>query len=116
MQVVLLSTDLMVVSRVQGAAAQASISVRTAGSVSQAVELLRELPADLLIVDLSLPALAIDALMEEVRTSRSSAVRIVAFGPHVHADRLEAARAAGCNGVMSRGQFFAQVDALLRGK
>jgi hypothetical protein len=38
--------------------------------------------------------------------------RVVAFGPHVHVDKLAAARAAGCE-VMSRGQFLTQIGDVL---
>lgn len=114
MLAVLLSADLMVVSRVEGAAVQAGVELQSSGSVPRALELLGESPVDLLIVDLSLPALTIDALVEKARTSQAPALRIMAFGPHVHEDRLAAARTAGCDAVLSRGQFFAQVDQLLR--
>jgi hypothetical protein len=43
----------------------------------------------------------------------SAATRVIAFGPHVHEDRLAAARAAGCDSVLSRGQFFSQAENVL---
>ncbi|MEM8781812.1 MAG: hypothetical protein AAGE65_03060 [Planctomycetota bacterium] len=39
--------------------------------------------------------------------------RVVAFGPHVDAARLEAARTAGADEVMARGAFAAQLPALV---
>jgi hypothetical protein len=38
---------------------------------------------------------------------------IVAYAPHVHEDRLRAATEAGCNEVLSRGQFDRQMDDIL---
>jgi AmiR/NasT family two-component response regulator len=38
---------------------------------------------------------------------------IVAFGPHVHEARLAAARDAGCDLVLTRGQFDSQIESLL---
>jgi len=40
---------------------------------------------------------------------------VVAFGPHVHEERLAAAREAGCDEVLSRGEFFARVNAIVQG-
>jgi hypothetical protein len=39
--------------------------------------------------------------------------RAIAFGPHVHVQRLEAARAVGFGLVVSRGQFVMQLRQLL---
>ncbi len=116
MTIVLLSGDLMVVSRVQNAAAAAGVGVQSAGSLSQAVEKCAELSAPQLIVDLSAPALDIANLVMQLRGRQAddaTASRIIAFGPHVHEARLAAAREAGCDAVMSRGQFFGQIDAIL---
>jgi hypothetical protein len=38
---------------------------------------------------------------------------VIAFGPHVHAEALEAAAAAGCDQVLSRGALMAQLVAIL---
>jgi hypothetical protein len=35
--------------------------------------------------------------------------KIVAFGPHVHEAKLAAARSAGCDEVISRGRFHAEL-------
>ena len=113
MRMILVSNDLMVVSRVQGAAAKAGASVEVASSVAGAGDALQGKAAELVIVDLGC---SIVDLEEQVATLKSKAIApvlVVAFGPHVHEDRLAAARAAGCDVVMSRGQFFAQIDALL---
>jgi hypothetical protein len=68
----------------------------------------------LVLVDLGAPSLNIEALVEHVRAVPGAAPRIVAFGSHVHVERLAAAREAGCDTVMSRGQFFARLDEVLR--
>jgi DNA-binding response OmpR family regulator len=113
MTVVLLTSDLMVVSRVDGAAARAAAAMRTAGDVSQAVQHCAQEQATLLIVDLSLPSLDIAALIQQLRAAMNGLPRIVAFGPHVHEERLAAARRAGCGEVVSRGEFFARLDTML---
>ncbi len=116
MNIVLFSGDLLVVSRVQNAAAAAGFRVQSVGNLTQAVEKCAELHPSLVIADLSAPALDIAELVTELRASQADdakAPRIIAFGPHVHEDRLAVARDAGCDDVMSRGQFFGQIDAIL---
>lgn len=113
MRLVLLSNDLMVVSRVEGAAARIGALVRAAAGAAKALEFHGAEPADVVIVDLAISPLGLSALVNQLKSDTSHPMRIVAFGPHVHEDRLAAARAAGCDVVMSRGQFFAQADAIL---
>jgi DNA-binding response OmpR family regulator len=114
MTIVLLSGDLLAVSRVAGAAAQQGIAFQSAPAAEQAAELCRTHAASMLIVDLSTPSLDVDALVGAMKTDKGNRPTIVAFGPHVHEERLAAARDAGCDRVVSRGQFMAQVDTLLQ--
>lgn len=113
MSVILLSSDLVAVSRVSGAAAQAGAVVRTVSNADEAAECCVAESAAMLIIDLALPSLDIGALVQRLRGGANVA-KIVAYGPHVYAERLAAARQAGCDKVVSRGQFFAQLDAILR--
>jgi len=113
MAAVLLSADLMVVSRVQGAAAQRGVVVSSVASVLAAVDRCATERADLLLVDLTTPTLDISQLVAQLKSAIAQPPRVVAFGPHVHEARLDAARQAGCDEVISRGQFFSQVDAIL---
>lgn len=113
MSAVLLSGDLMVVSRVEGAASRVGLPLRVAATAARAEELCREQSTRLLVVDLTAPLLDIAALTTAMKALCDGGPRIVAFGPHVHEARLAAAREAGCDSVVSRGQFFAQIDAIL---
>jgi CheY-like chemotaxis protein len=115
MKVVLLSNDLMVVSRVQGAAAGGGLSVTTVSDAAQAIECCRAMESGTLLVDLAVPAVDMNVLVSDLKILGTQSPRIVAFGPHVHEQRLAAARQAGCDEVVSRGQFFAQLESLLRG-
>lgn len=115
MKAVLLSGDLMVVSRVEGAAAQAGAAVRAVTNATQAIEACESESAEVLVIDLAPPAMDVAALVAQLRASRGDSMRIIAFGPHVQEDKLAAAREAGCDVVVSRGQFFTQVGALLSG-
>jgi CheY-like chemotaxis protein len=113
MPVVLLSNDLAVLSRVEGPVANRGDSIRVASAPLQAVEYCRDEMVDVLIIDLTLPSIDIDSMIAQLRTNETSRPRVIAFGPHVHEQRLEKARQAGCDEVVSRGQFFAQIDAIL---
>jgi DNA-binding response OmpR family regulator len=114
MTVLLLTRDLSVISQVDGAATRIGASARTVSSVDDAVEACNGGDVELIVVDLGTPSLDIGRLVEQVKASARSP-RIVAFGSHVHVEKLNAAREAGCDEVMSRGQFFGQLDAVLRG-
>ncbi len=114
MTIVLLSGDLMVVSRVAGAAAQQRLELQTAANAQQAVEACRKHATHMLIVDLSTPSLDVAELVAAVKADNDRAPTILAFGPHVHEERLAAARAAGCDRVVSRGQFMGQIDTQLQ--
>lgn len=113
MTVVLLSSDLTVLSRVEGAANRQGKAVQIASTGPQALDRDSAGQAELLIIDLSLPSLDVEAIVGQLKSKGTAATRIIAFGPHVHEMRLNAARDAGCDLVVSRGRFFAQLDSIL---
>ena len=112
--VLLVTRDLAVVSQVDGAAARVGSTVRAVASESDAAARSASDEAELVIIDLSVPSLNVKSLVEQVKAA-TNGPRVVAFGSHVHVEKLAAAREAGCDVVMSRGQFFGQLDAVLRG-
>jgi DNA-binding response OmpR family regulator len=114
MNVLLLSGDLMVASRVEGAAARIGLSLRTVSTDDQAATACANQPNGLLIVDLSTAGLDVAALIAGLTAMADRRPKTIAFGPHVHESLLSAAREAGCDEVISRGQFFAQLDEILR--
>jgi CheY-like chemotaxis protein len=114
MTIVLLSGDLMIVSRVAGAAAQVGAQLKSAAAAEEAVEMCRAHAAGMLIIDLSTRSLDFAQLVAAVKSGNEHPPTIVAFGPHVHEERLAAARDAGCDRVVSRGQFMGQLETLLQ--
>lgn len=115
MTVLLLSRDLAVISQVDGAAARVGVAVRAVSSESDAVAVCTSEEVELVLVDLGIGELDLGTLVGRVKGARPVAPRVVAFGSHVHVEKLAAARDAGCDAVMSRGQFFSRLDAVLRG-
>jgi hypothetical protein len=66
------------------------------------------------LVDLTLDGLDVDDLMQQLAVHEGEPPRVIAYGPHVHEERLAQARAAGCE-VLTRGEFnarMAQIAAL----
>lgn len=110
MDILLLSPDLATSSTVQGAAERFGISFDTAWDVDMLMEKGKVDPPNLVILDLSTPNIDPIALVPRIRDLPVEPRRIVAFGPHVHEARLAAARDAGCDAVLSRGRFHAELD------
>lgn len=110
--VLLVSADLFLGSRVRGAIESQGWTLETAGTGARAVERLQSgKPYGLVLVDLETPALQIES-MSAARAE--GAPPIIAYGPHVHEKRLDAARTAGCDRVLTRGQFNATLSQLLK--
>ncbi len=112
MLVVLLSGDLMGASRIAGAARLANVEFRMAGSVDATIDCCAEQKVSLVMVDLAMAGLDVFSLVARLK-SNQEAPAIVAFGPHVHEAMLDAAQEAGCNHVLSRGQFMSQAGAII---
>ena len=69
----------------------------------------------LVILDLGMPGLDVRGVVARLRALRVPAAKIIAFGPHVHEALLQAARDAGCDTVLARGQFYARLDEIVTG-
>ncbi|MFL5331086.1 MAG: response regulator [Gemmataceae bacterium] len=107
--ILLLSTDLMDTSKVRGAAQAQGVTVRTARTADSLAKLASESAPSLVIVDLGNPDLNLGTLMDSLR-ALPQRPRIVAFGSHVDAAALNAARSAGCDEVLPRSAFFQNVE------
>jgi DNA-binding response OmpR family regulator len=111
--VLLLTSDLATSSKVSGAASRQGVALQVAMDASVMAASAAELSPELVILDLSTPRLDLCGTIGALTANASKRPTIIAFGPHVHEGLLAAAREAGCDRVMSRGQFHAQVDKLL---
>lgn len=110
-KVVLLANDLMLGSTVSGVASAAGLAYRNVGNETDAIAQAADAGRVLLLIDLGTAGLDIHGLAAGLPESvRQSAV---AYGPHVHTAKLEAAVAAGIGSVVSRGQFSASVGRLV---
>ncbi len=108
MKCLLLSDDLMFSSQVVQTGRQADCDILPANSVASWIELHRQQPeVRRFIVDLNTRGLELAALVAAVSGSDvHDSGNWLAIGPHVHREKLEAARQLGWK-VMTRGQFHA---------
>ena len=104
-QVLLFSSDLMLISSAGGAAAAAGFVFRSASSIEDLIA--KATPTTVLCVDLGFAA--VDPLLISEQLLTLTACSGIAFGPHVHTAKLAQAREAGFAKVMSRGQFVSRM-------
>jgi CheY-like chemotaxis protein len=112
MAVLFLSSDLVFSSRLTSAGQRVGATVSAVSSVEAAAARIQSQPVKLVILDLATGNIDPASAVAKIREA-ASCVTIVAYAPHVHEAKLEAARAAGCDEVLTRGAFDARMDDLL---
>lgn len=114
-KVLLVSPDLLAASRIAGLCREAGGTLDTLTSLAGTSP---GGPYDLVLIDLQAedPAVAVPQARLLVNPAGQDArvtASIVGFGPHVARERLAAARAAGADDVVSRGELLGGFAALL---
>jgi DNA-binding NarL/FixJ family response regulator len=99
-----LSDDLLFASKITAEAHAAGCDAVLVRSLDALTERFAASPLACVFVDLGFPGLAIGALASRLHEVAPSP-RIVAYGSHVDAETLRAAREAGCTAVLTRSQF-----------
>ncbi|MBX9623952.1 MAG: hypothetical protein K2X82_09105 [Gemmataceae bacterium] len=112
---IMLCDDLIFFSRVAGTARAAGLAVRQAKTPAAVLDLARQAPPGGVLLDLHADGLDLPAFLAELRAVCPVTPRTVAFGSHVAADLLKAARQAGCDRVLPRSQFVKELEAELAG-
>jgi len=106
-QIVYLTSDLMFWPRVKSAAQSMGVETSVVGSRKLVCEQVANSNVDLVLIDLDHPDANVAALVDELsRCDRRP--KLIAYGPHVKEPLLAAAQAAGCDLVLSRGEFHSQ--------
>lgn len=108
MKCYVISRDLMFSSQVSGAAARAGVELQTVGSLA-ACGSAEE--ASIVILDLTMPGINIRDAIHEATVNTS--IKIIAVGPHVQGEKLDAANEAGAHFVLSKGQAHRELATLL---
>lgn len=111
MNVLLVTTDLLAGSQFAGAAQSAGATLATVGP-RKAAERAAELAPRLVVLELASPLGDVAGLVAELK-SAEPAPAVVAFGPHVQEAKLQAAADAGCDAVLTRGQFHRSAGELI---
>ena len=112
MNLVLLSVDLLVFSRVDGVAAKLKVLLRRMDSLESIQRAWEEFSADLIVVDLGAVGIDVEAVVRWVR-SLEKPVAVIAFGPHVHVQKLNQAKQFGCDQVYVRGDFLSRLESII---
>jgi len=120
-RILLVSPDLMIASRLAGLA-RGRADIHTIRSLDAMIQ---GSPCDLVLLDLQAstgdPAMLIPRIRglaaapqpECEATDAGRSARVIAFGPHVAKPLLDAARAAGADDVVSRGELLGGFAALV---
>jgi DNA-binding NarL/FixJ family response regulator len=112
-QGLLLSDDLIFTSRVAGTAKALGLVVQPARSAAALIDLARRAAPRCVILDLHNPGLDLTALLGDLAAVCPTRPRVVAYGSHVDAATLHAARTAGCDLVLPRSRFVEELPVSL---
>jgi DNA-binding NarL/FixJ family response regulator len=105
-----LSDDLIFVSRIAATAQAAGLVVRQARTPAELVGLAKKDPPGGVLLDLQNPGLELAALLAELRAACPVMPRVTGYGSHVEAELLRSAREAGCDLVLPRSKFVRELD------
>lgn len=110
----LLCDDLLFASRIVAQAARHGVQCLRAATVQEWDNLMGLARPELVILDLALAGPAVRQLVGSIRQAWPTPPRIVAYGPHVHADLLHEARQMGCDIVLPRSKFVQELPVQLQ--
>ncbi len=111
---VVLGRDLIFTAKVRGTAAELGYRMLVASEIGMARMRIQKCRPRVVFIDLTAHDLAAPAALAAYRQATGPDTWFVAVGPHVQADVLEAARTAGCQVVLPRSKFAAELPALMR--
>ena len=106
---VLLSDDMIFTSRIAGTARDLGLTLKPLRSMDGILQDARKRPPTCVIVDLANPTLNVPQLISQLSKSCATMPYVVAYGSHVDAAGLRAAREAGCNLVLPRSKFVEEL-------
>ena len=109
----LLCDDLLFASRITGEARALDLTVTPVRSLDQLLELARREAPSCVLIDLAFPGLVLADLFRRLGEVCDPPLRVVAYGSHVDADGLRAARSAGCDPVLPRSKFVEELPRAL---
>jgi CheY-like chemotaxis protein len=108
----LLCDDLIFASRITGTGRAQGLIIKQVRSQSELETLARQQTPSCVLIDLANAGLVITDLVHKLRACETSPY-LVAFGSHVDAATLNAARQAGCDLVLPRSKFVQELATAL---
>jgi len=124
--IAVVTRDLMIISRIRGAAAAQNLPLTVVDSLGAVGTVLATAPVVGVLVDLQWPGLSLDQLNQLVATVRATrpgdaqpegnaptSPPVIGWAQHVREDLLEMGVAAGLDQVLPRGQFDKQLRLIL---
>src|SRR5262245_58510778 len=109
----LVSRDLIFTTRVTSTARELGKRVLVAGSAELAASMIEQWQPALVLIDLSAGEASSPQAILAYRQATKGGSRLIAFGSHVDKDALASAAAAGCDEVMPRSKFSAELPDLI---
>jgi hypothetical protein len=110
----LLSRDLIFTTKINQTAAALGHQIMVASNAATARSLIERTRPRVVFVDLEAGEMASAPAVSLYRALAGADAWFIAFGPHVEADALAAARAAGCQVVLPRSKFAAELPGLIK--
>jgi CheY-like chemotaxis protein len=110
----LLSRDLIFTSKITGTARELGFKVMVAGNVALASAMIAQWRPRAVFVDLAAGDLVSPPALLAYQKEAGPSVPFVAFGSHVDTVALEAAKSAGCDPVLPRSKFSAELPELIK--
>jgi CheY-like chemotaxis protein len=107
----LLADDLMFTSKITGTARAQGLELSACRTPADLLRRAGEKPPACVLLDLHMNGLVIEKLLAELK--KTGHPFVVGYGSHVQADVLRQARAAGCDLVLPRSQFVAELEGSL---
>jgi CheY-like chemotaxis protein len=111
---ILLSRDLIFTAKITGTARELGRRILVAGDMALASSMIEQWHPRAVFVDLAAGDLVTPPALLAYRKMTGTATAFVAFGSHVDTQALAAARAAGCDPVLPRSRFSAELPELIR--
>jgi hypothetical protein len=111
---ILLCRDLIFTTKVKETALSLGYHIAVIGDVSKAKVEIESLRPRLVLIDLTSGDLSAPSAMNEYVALAGPETWLVAFGPHVEAEALSRAKAAGCQVVLPRSKFAGDLPRLLQ--
>jgi CheY-like chemotaxis protein len=105
----LLCDDLIFTSRITGTARSLGVTLRVARTPAALQQLAQQELPRCVLLDLGNSSLSVQELVPQLKSAGDSKPYIVAYGSHVDAAGLQAARTAGCDLVLPRSKFVEEL-------